>query len=172
MTMKLRYDPQSKNDYHAVFWELTDINQNVHYRYPVVSSDKYPIPGTATYDEIPFMIAGKKYSCINELCGKLLQEKSNSNECGIPDIDASYRCKYGRIVIYIKEHFPCYDRYDRLYDKRFSHYYYVFDGEQLSLLLYADTSDSVYVYEDVSKIYWLHLRRMKGLSVFHYLFSE
>lgn len=172
IAMELLHNKESVHDWEPIKWKVTSCRKITSIIEPKSKNKKYAIPGGLTYEKVPFEIENRHYPDINALTSQVQWEDVwCRNDCGIPDVVAVYRCHYGTTVMYISEHFLCYDRYDRLYDKRFDHYYYVFDGERLSLLHYADTGESFYVTENVDKIHWLHLRKMKHYSVFPFIIT-
>lgn len=154
-------------DWKPVTWRYMDQNQSVSILIPNEDIRKYELDGKETCEGIPFVFGDKEYSSVAELRAKTISENIwCSNDCGIPDLVNIYRCCYGRTIMYIKEHFICYDRYDRLYDKRFTHYYYVYDNKKLSLLCYSDTAKVFSVFDDIEEIKYLHPRKMKEFPVF------
>jgi len=64
-----------------------------------------------------------------------------------------YRDIHGRMVIHLSERFPCFDVYDRLYENRYYHYYYVKCEEGIAEVYTADDRDEVKVTElDLSRL--------------------
>lgn len=100
-----------------------------------------------------FTAAGKHYSGIQEL-------HADRNDLSNPCLDI-----YGRRVLCFSERFPCFDSYDYLYENRHYRWFYLCDGEKLTLIYCADGRPTVKVTEDVAAVpvkWWSAIEKLCG----------
>jgi len=86
---------------------------------------------------VSFCAAGRNYNGIGELTAEKMEE-------------TVYKDRYGRMVLYTKERFPCFDSYDYLYEKRYFHTYLVRNEQYWTLIKAQDESDRISVREGLS----------------------
>lgn len=102
-------------------------------RVPHEKRTKYPASG-------PFTAAGRTYASLEELH----VEQEESYEKGIFCKD-----KFGRIVFYIAERFPCFDSYDYAYENRYFRWFFICENGKLTRIHYTDETKIIDVTEDV-----------------------
>jgi len=85
-----------------------------------------------------FYAAGKPYASKEELAAKRDENPNIVYDC------------YGRRLLYVWERFPCFDSYDRLYEKRCFRTYFIETDQGWTVVATQDDSDKVEVYENLS----------------------
>ena len=83
-----------------------------------------------------FTAAGKTYTSPEQLTAIKTKWEHVYQDC------------YGRTVLYYTERFPCFDVYDRMYEKRYFHHYLIQNGLSWTLVRAEDESDRLSVWEN------------------------
>lgn len=97
-----------------------------------------PEPQTTEFPQQKgFTAAGKHYSSIRKLC--------TDNADVTTDI-------YGRRVYCYRERFPCFDSYDYASEDRFFRWFVLCENDRFTRIQYTDTSETVFVTEDVGEL--------------------
>lgn len=116
-----------RTEYH-ILWEYEDGT----IREPEERDVEFAYPGT-------FTAAGKRYSSWQELCHVMKDEYGHSCQ----DI-------YGREVFALRERYPCFDVYDRMYENRYYRWFYIREGDTLTCVYRDDGRNIIRVTEDVA----------------------
>ena len=133
--------------------------------------DRIPDPVCMEYGkEKPFTAAGKQYLSFHDLSAKGEKRIFHTDFWGFHEMIGMFCDIYGRKVLYLSFRCPAYDIYDKEYDDRFDHYYFLCENEKLTTVHYADGSDVFQVTEDTGKLdrkVWQRLERQRWI-----IFSE
>ena len=89
-----------------------------------------------------FTIFNQTYGSPQELMHRKLTEFES---CWVVGQMPIWQDVYGRRVLHMRERFPCFDVYDRLYENRYFHWYLVECPEGLGLLYTADERPEIKV---------------------------
>ena len=117
-----------------------DISYLIQWKY---EDGSVRVPEEAAKAEYPyddFVVAGKHYSRLDDLCAVNLGE------------DQLFRDVYGREVFAFRERFPCFDSYDYLYEHRYFRWFYIREGDSLYCVYYVDEQRTVKITDDVRRI--------------------
>ena len=87
-----------------------------------------------------FTAAGKTYLFEGQL--KMLR---------IHPTEPIYRDFFGRRVLLIHERYPCFDEFDRMYENRYFHHYYIETDEGFVQVVTADDQDEIRVLKTISR---------------------
>lgn len=100
-----------------------------------------------------FTAAGKTYKSIAQLA---LSKGGDDHLC----VDI-----YGREVLCFRERFPCFDSYDYLYENRYYRWFYLRNGDMVTLIYSEDEMPVIRVTEDVQQIptkWWKEIQTYWG----------
>lgn len=107
-----------------------------------------------------FTAAGKRYADLGEL---------RAQSGGHPNW---YRDIYGREVLCLAKHFPCFDCFDAVHEHRFYRWFFLREANALTRVYFADESEFIYVTEDVENVEDFCWEEMNRLGYFDKTFNQ
>ena len=99
-----------------------------------------------------FSAAGKAYSGWQQLCAEKVGEYHTFTDI------------YGRQIFAFERRFPCFDSFDRMYEKRYYRWFYIREGDSLCCVYYEDEQKTIEVTEDLRHVYGDAWKAMKEMN--------
>ncbi len=96
-----------------------------------------------------FYAAERNYTLPSELTAKKNGEYMSKWLCNNPM--PIYQDIHGRRVIHMRERFPCFDVYDRMYENRYFHWYFIKHESGVTMVYTQDDSNAIKVVEGVTR---------------------
>lgn len=96
-----------------------------------------------------FTAAGKDYKNPTQLTVEKVGEYES--KWIYSSTDPIYRDIHGRRTLHLRERFPCFDVYDRMYENRYFHWYFIEHAGGVTMVYTADDSSDVKVVEGVTR---------------------
>lgn len=96
-----------------------------------------------------FNAAGKTYKNTAQLMAETISEYKSEWLYGrqMP----IFRDIHGRRVLHLRELFPCFDVYDRMYENRYYHWHFIEHEGGVTMVYTSDDSDKVIILENISR---------------------
>ena len=112
-----------------------------------------------------FIAANGLYVSTNQLMHKQISEYKSTWVSGNMPV---YHDIYGRRVIHMRERFPCFDVYDRMYEDRYFHWYFIEYQGKITVVYTSDDDQIFKVHDSITADDWnycaltdWHIRELK-----------